>query len=138
MKRYIKSAVNIPREGIFWYINDSLVAFTDQVDINDPLGNEPMLHKEVWPSIRDQYLVDDTIVAYDYYPRGRVTVYPFKSKNRTEFACSVFCDSCIIKNPSFREQLEEAFRLYLSNCKVDYVGQMSIDGTHYTCHICRK
>jgi hypothetical protein len=137
----ITAASNTPKVGIFWIIDDELVAFSDSVDINyNPLAVEDMLHKEVWNEIKERYKVNGRAVGYDYFPRGRVMIYPIKDSNGDfqYYDCSVYGDKCIINDSDVQEEIESEFRLYLKSCKVSYEGQFSIDGTHYTCHNCRK
>ena len=45
-------------------------------------------------------------------------------------------DKCI--SNSLKPEIEETFRLYLPKVQVEYLGQLFIDGSHYTCHNCRE
>ena len=135
----ISAGTNVPKEGIFWYIEDTLVAFSDSVDINGSLGSDDLLHKDVWEEIKHKFKVDGKVVGYDYFPRGRVMIYTVRDKegNFQNFDCAVYGDNCIINDTEIQEEIEAEFRLYLSTCNVLFEGQMSIDGTHYQCYNCR-
>ena len=148
MKRYIKrvfattriaESTNMPKQGIFWVIDDELVVLNDPVSINGEMSSSDILHIDTWKYYRNRYKVNGHAVKYDYFPRGRVMVMPIWNDDRFDhYDCYVYGDSCIIDEPAIREEIEAEFRLYLSTCKVYYDGQLSIDGTHYTCHNCRK
>ena len=136
----ITAGINVPEVGIFWIIDDEIVVISEGVDKNyNPLAHEDVLHIEVWKTIKNRYKVDGKAVKYDYFPRGRVMIYPIKDKSGVfqYFECDVYGDKCIINDADVREMIEDKFRLYLNTCKVSYKGQLSVDGTHYTCHNCR-
>lgn len=136
----ITAGVNFPKVGIFWFIDGELVVINEVIDKNyNPLAADDVLHIRAWESIKNRYIVDGKPVKYDYFPRGRVTIYPIKDVNNNfqNYDCSVYGDKCIIDDIEIREEIENEFRLYLKTCKVSYEGQLSIDGTHYTCYNCR-
>lgn len=134
----ISSGINTPKEGIFWVIDDTLVAFCNNVDINGSLDSDDLLHKDVWNEIKNKFKVNGKVVSYDYYPRGRVMITSARDKSGKfqYYSCTVYGDRCIINDPDIQDEVESEFRLYLKQCKVSFEGQMSIDGTHYTCHNC--
>lgn len=133
----IRESLQIPYEGIFWYINNELIAFTDTINTKDTFDCTDLLHKEVWKEIRNNYLVNGNIVSYDYFPRGRVETLVIldSSGNLDCYEANVYLDKCINKK-TIRDQIEEEFRLYLKNVNVNYAGQLFIDGSHYVCHKC--
>ncbi|MCM1508704.1 MAG: hypothetical protein NC177_16475 [Ruminococcus flavefaciens] len=136
----ITAGTNLPKVGIFWLIGDELVVINEGIDKNyNPLAHDDVLHIEAWKAIKNRYKVDGKVVRYDYFPRGRVMIYPVKDINGDfkYYDCDVYGDKCIISDDSIRDEIESEFRLYLSTCKVSYKGQLSVDGTHYTCHNCR-
>lgn len=92
-----------------------------------------LLHKNVWNEIKEIYKVHDKVVPYDYFPRGRVETLFINNKFKSE----IYMDKCIFYNQSVRDQIENDFRLYLPNVKVEYCGQLFIDGSHYTCNKCK-
>ncbi|MCM1226408.1 MAG: hypothetical protein NC320_03155 [Clostridium sp.] len=134
----ISAGTNNPKGGIFWVIDDELVVVSDNVNTH---GSEcdDILHINAWKSIKNQYKVDGKAVKYDYFPRGRVMVMPIwnNSGEFDHYDCYIYGDKCIIDEPEIQDEIEDMFRLYLNTCKVIYEGQLSIDGTHYTCHMCR-
>ena len=59
-------------EGIFWKINGELVTFADMIQPNNACATR-LNHIKTWEEIKHKYLVDDEEVAYNYFPRGRIT-----------------------------------------------------------------
>lgn len=138
MKLQIKESLQVPCEGIFWVIDNKLVALKDEVNPRDPYQMTDLLHKESWESLKNKYLVNGKEVSYDYFPRGRVeTSVILDSNNNLDFyLASVYMDSCINKN-TYKDDIEKEFRLYLPKVKVEYCGQLFIDGSHYICYNCK-
>lgn len=134
----ISAGTDTPKAGIFWVIDDKLVVISDNVTVHGS-GADDILHINAWKSIKNQYKVDGKIVKYDYFPRGRVMIMPIwnSSGNFDYYDCYVYDDRCIINDQEIRDEIEDMFRLYLKTCNVKYEGQLSIDGTHYSCHMCR-
>ena len=72
MKRYVKvqSMSKIPSTGVFWVIDNKLVAFP--FDTNDTFGvaksGITYNHKKLWEHVKSKYKNK----TYNYYPRGRV------------------------------------------------------------------
>lgn len=140
MVRYVKCATDTPRVGIFWIINDEIIAVYDEVNTSyNPLSADDMLHKDVWGMLKHNYLVNGIPVPYDYFPRGRVMIYPVRDRAGMflYFDCVIYEDSCILNNPEYRDLIVNEFRLYLKSCRVSFEGKFSADGTHYTCYNCR-
>lgn len=134
----IKESLNIPCEGIFWIIDNKLISFCDQVNPRDPYQMTNLLHKEVWLDIKDKYLVSGKEVSYDYFPRGRVETLVIINPDETISYCAdIYMDRCISRK-EFENKIIDDFRLYLSNVEVNFCGQLFIDGSHYTCHNCRR
>lgn len=131
--KIVDESINIPCEGIFWVIDDKVISFVDTVDINDKMFMTNLLHKNVWNEIKNDHTVDGRVVPYDYFPRGRVEALFINNRFQSE----VYMDNCIFYNQSVRDQIENDFRLYLPNVKVEYCGQLFIDGSHYTCNKCK-
>jgi hypothetical protein len=137
----ITAGISTPKEGIFWFINDGLIVFSENIDIHSfemgPSGG--LLHKQVWESIKSKYPVKGQQVKYDYYPRGRVMITPNidDDGNFTNFYCTVYADPCIMDNSDIHDKIINEFRLYHKSCIVEFEGDLSIDGTHYSCHQCR-
>ena len=133
----LNESINCPYQGIFWFINDELICYMDKVNYRD-FHDTDLLHVEIWKQIRNQYKVNNKIVPYNYYPRGRVMIMPIFDYNGTfnYYDVTVYLDKCI-DTPEIREFIEDRFNLYLSTCKVSYDGQLSVDGSHYVCHNCK-
>lgn len=140
MKRYIKCSVETPRAGIFWIIDNQIVSVYDEVNTSyNPLEQDDLLHKEVWNMLKHNYKCNNKVVPYDFYPRGRVMIYPVRNSSGEfqYYDCLIYGDSCILNNSDLRDIIIDDFRLYLKSCEVSFEGKFSVDGTHYTCHNCR-
>jgi hypothetical protein len=142
MRLYSKSrlseSINIPFEGIFWIIDDELIAIKDSVNPNNPYECTDLLHRDSWKYLKDKYLVNDRAVNYDYFPRGRVETLVIQDRygNLDHYEANVYLDKCV-DTKKIRDEIESEFRLYLSNVVVNYPGQLYIDGSHYTCYNCK-
>jgi hypothetical protein len=139
-KSKILAGTRLPEDGIFWFIKGKWIVYSDQVSARkQAIQIGGYLHSETWKAIACDYIVNGQEVDYDYFPRGRVVVTSrFNECNEfTHFDCKVYGDSCILDNEEFRDEIEDHFKLYLSTCKVEFVGQFFTDGSHYTCHQCR-
>lgn len=133
----VKESLALPCEGIFWVIDEKVISFTDEVNPLDSMFMTNLLHKNVWKEIADQHKVNGKVVSYDYFPRGRVETLSLNIGGKQQFHSDVYMDKCIFYNRKVREQIENDFRLYLPNVKVQYEGQLFIDGSHYICYKCR-
>lgn len=133
-----ESSLDMPCEGIFWFIDNTLISFDYSVNISGSYfdGYE---HIKLWNEIRDKYKVNGWVVDYDYYPRGRVMVNPMKDTNGkfTHYDVYIYIDNCI-NNDDIVEEVMYEFRLNKPNCNLKYVGaDGGITSNHYTCHNCR-
>ena len=135
----IDENLQIPCEGIFWVINDELISFADQVDPKDPFNCTDLTHRETWRYIKDKYTINNNTVDYDYFPRGRVETLVIQNDDGSldYYEASIYLDRCI-SNMEIVEKIVEDFRLYLSNVRIKVEGQLFIDGSHYTCHMCDR
>ena len=133
----LDESLSIPCEGIFWFIDNKLIYFADEVNPKDPYDGTDLLHKNVWNSIKNEYKVQGHTVDFDYFPRGRVETCVILNSDGTLdcYEAFVYLDRCI-DTIEIRSKIEDAFRLYLSNVSVNYEGQLFIDGSHYQCHNC--
>lgn len=133
----LTEGTNIPCEGIFWVINGKLIALKDPINTVHGIGTD-LTHIDAWKSIKQNYKVDNRLVNYNYFPRGRVMILPIydNDRNLKYYDCTVYIDKCI-DTLNVRDYIEDEFRLYLKTCKVTYEGQLGLDGSHYTCHNCR-
>ena len=136
--RILKESLQTPCEGIFWFINNHLIALTDPVDPRFPEDMTDLMHKDSWNYIKDAYKVNGKLVDYDYFPRGRVEVIVRNDSNGNliGYEASVFMDRCINKK-YIRDEIEQEFRLYLPKVSIEYCGQLFFDGSHYVCNDCR-
>lgn len=133
----LKEGINVPCEGIFWVIDNNLIALKDPVDVSHSIGTD-LTHIQSWKTLRNKYKVNGKPVPYDYFPRGRVMILPIYAEGKVfqYYDVTVYIDKCI-DTPEMRDYIEDEFRLYLKTCKVSYEGQLGLDGSHYTCHNCR-
>lgn len=62
----------MPSSGVFWLIDDKLLAFSYMIDATEGLSKSGTNynHKLLWESVRPT----DCSKAFDYYPRGRVEI----------------------------------------------------------------
>lgn len=138
-KRRINEALNTPCEGIFWVINDKLIAFTEQVDTTGKWSTD-LEHSKLWTELKHKYLVNGKEVTYDYYPRGRVMVNAIndadgKFKNYDVY---IYIDNCLNDEETL-EDIKYEFRLNNSKCILQYVGSDGgITSNHYICHNCKS
>ena len=72
MKRYISAMAKEPCRGVFWVINDELLAFPFYGDAAEGIAKSGNTynHKKLWDSIRPSGINK----PYNYYPRGRVDI----------------------------------------------------------------
>ena len=135
----LDESLSIPCEGIFWWIDNDLVYFADNVDIKDPFSCTDLLHKATWQSIKDSYKVNGHTVSFDYFPRGRVETCVYLNDDGTLncYDSFVYMDACIC-NDDVKDKIIDAFRLYLPKVSIHFEGQLFVDGSHYVCHYCRK
>lgn len=132
----LKEGTNIPCEGIFWVIDGKLIALKDPIDTQHGIGTD-LTHIQSWKSLKNNYKVDGKPVKYDYYPRGRVMILPIYNGSTFQYYdVTVYIDKCI-DTLEIRDHIEDEFRLYLKSCKVNYEGQLGLDGSHYKCHNCK-
>lgn len=131
----ISESLSIPCEGIFWWIDEKLIALVDEVNVNDPFDCTTLTHIDTWNRVKNMYNLPN--VKYDYFPRGRVETLVLKQDDGTiEYQSTIYLDKCINKKYVLSE-VEKAFRLYLPNVEIINGGQLFIDGSHYTCNNCR-
>lgn len=132
----ISESLSIPCEGIFWWIDEKLIALVDEVNVNDPFDCTTLTHIDTWNHVKNMYNLPN--VKYDYFPRGRVETLVLKQDDGTiEYQSTIYLDKCINKKYVLSE-VEKAFRLYLPNVEIINGGQLFIDGSHYTCNNCRQ
>lgn len=127
---------NLPCEGIFWVIDDTLISFMEKENPYD-FHSTDLLHIEEWKKIRNQYKVNGKAVAYNYFPRGRVMLIPIYENSKFEhFEAYIYIDKCI-DNDNIRMNIINQFTLY-NYCDVKFDGQLGVDGSHYICHNCKE
>jgi hypothetical protein len=130
----------LPREGIFWFHDANCIAcYSIPVNIENIFEYREILHKEIWDDIKQMWKVNNEIVSYDYFPRGRVEVITITDLdgNPKSFDAYIYFDKCL-NNQDCMKIIRNEFNLNLSSVTVHYVGQLFVDGSHYTCANCRK
>ena len=137
-EKKLKESIQVPCEGIFWFIDNELICLKDPINPRDPYFMTDLLHKESWRYLKSKYLVNGKEVAYDYFPRGRVEVLTILDHNGNfdKYEANIYIDRCIDKK-DIRNEIEQEYRLYLPKVDVHYNGQLFIDGSHYTFHNCK-
>ena len=140
MKGCSKSSIALPKQGIFWVIDNRVISFADTVDPHDFIEFGAWNHRDAWRHIKSDYSVNGREVGYDHFPRGRVIVNPtFDDDDSINgYFCGIYADPCIIDDESVRRQIEDQFNLYHASCIVSYEGDYTTDNTHYTCYRCRS
>ena len=135
----VKESFDIPYKGIFWYIDGQLIALKDKVNPIDPFEMTDLLHKEAWKTLRDDFKVNEKVVPFDYFPRGRVETLVIQDidGNLDHYEANIYLDRCISKQSIIDKVIDE-FNLGLKSAVVNNEGQLFIDGSHYTCHNCTK
>lgn len=124
----INESYEKPSEGIFWFIDNKLIAYMDPVGYSTNLD-----HKTIWESIKTQY----SNLPFNYYPRGRVMV----NERRDDagilngYDAYIYVDDCI-NTQEIVDYIKYHFNL--SKCHIVYVGSDGgITSNHYKCHNCR-
>ena len=138
----LKEATSLPYEGYFWIINDKVVGITSEVPrYNYSYSLNGKTHKNTWSKFSEDYLVNGKEVEWDYFPRGRVMVYPEYDLdgNFEEYSCIVFLDNCL-NDEHYKQMIIDYYNLDLKTIRRVKWSMLSeragID--HYTCHNCRK
>jgi hypothetical protein len=127
---------DIPYEGIFWIFDNRIIIYAEQVDISGRLSTT-FNHVDIWNEIGFRYPIDNTIVPYHYYPRGRIMVNPiYENELFDHYDAYIYLDDCI-NNTKTIESLIYEFRLN-KNCEIRYIGyDGGIESDHYKCHMCK-
>ena len=128
-KRNIKEGYGKPYEGIFWFIDNKLIAFMDPVGFNTTLD-----HKKVWETIKNQY----GNVRFDYYPRGRVMTNEVRNSSGTliGYKSFIYIDDCI-NTDEVIDEVKHHFDLDRTKCEIAYIGSDGgVTSNHYKCHNC--
>lgn len=140
--KILKENMNYPYEGYFWIINDKVVGITSEVPHYDYEYNlNGKTHKNTWPNIAQDYLVNDKVVEWDYFPRGRIMVDPnYDSEGKfIDYSCMIFLDKCI-NNDKCKQLIVNYYNLSLPtihNITWTMLSERAgID--HYSCYNCRK
>ena len=129
-RKNLREGYGRPCEGIFWVIDNQLIAYMDAVGFNSNLE-----HSRVWTTIRDQY----GNVSFNYYPRGRVMVNEVIDKDGVlqKYKAFIYIDDCI-NDAETVDEIKYRFCLTENNCDIVYVGSDGgVTSNHYKCHSCR-
>ncbi len=137
-KRRLNESIYNPYEGIFWFIDENLISFQEQVDSTGKWSTT-FEHKDIWNEIKHKYLVDNNVVSFDYFPRGRVMVNPiFKNSVFDHYDCYIYIDDCINTEDIIQEIIYD-FRLNNEHCIIKYIGSDGgITSNHYKCNNCKN
>lgn len=136
LKLRINESPSVPCEGIFWIIDDVLVAFKEQVDTTGSWSTT-FEHKNIWEEIKNKYKVNNKCVQYDYFPRGRIMVNPVRKNGLFEhYDAWIYIDNCI-NTVDIVDDIKYEFNL--TQCNLRYVGSDGgITNNHYQCHNCKS
>lgn len=126
-----------PYTGLFWYIDGEVVGLLQDVDKYSDSDTSLKHHYEVWRKLKFDYTLNDKLVEYNYYPRGRVYVSAFNDLDDKfdSYIIKVELDACL-NTPKIKEQIANYFNLYAQSRFSDPI--FIVDSTHYNCHICRN
>lgn len=136
-KKRLGESLDSPCEGIFWVIENELIAFTEQVDTTGRFSTS-LEHIKIWDQIKQKYQVSGKTVSFDYFPRGRVMVNPVYLNIYTfnHYDVFIYIDDCINNDDIITDILYE-YRLN-KNCDIRYIGSSGgIESNHYRCYMCR-
>lgn len=135
-KLRLHEAYNVPCEGVFWFIDDELLAYPEQVD-SKGMWSTTLEHIKIWEHIKDNYLVNGKTVKYNYFPRGRVVVNAITNNGILDhYDAYIYIDNCI-NNEDNLNTIKQEFNLF--NCEIKYIGsEGGITSDHYTCHNCKN
>lgn len=137
-KYRMNESFDAPCEGIFWVINNELIAFTEQIDTSGKWSTD-LEHYKLWSELQHKFTVNNKTVDYNYFPRGRVMVNPIRDKNNNflHYDVFIYIDNCINKSEIVNDIIYE-FRLNNPKCNIKYIGaDGGITSNHYTCHNCK-
>lgn len=136
-KLRIKESFEMPSEGIFWIINNKLIAFDNYVDTTGRQF-ENIEHNKIWDEIKHMYKVNGKIVDYNYFPRGRVMVNPIRKNDIfSHYDIYIYIDKCI-NNNDIIEEIKYHFNLNKPSCHIKYIGtDGGITDNHYVCNNCK-
>ena len=134
-KLRLHEAYTVPCEGIFWLIDDELIAYPEQVD-SKGLWSTTLEHIKIWNHIKHKYNVDGKTIDYDYFPRGRVVVNAISDNGVLHhYDAYIYIDNCI-NTDEVLDMIKQEFNLF--NCKLKYIGsEGGIMSDHYKCHNCK-
>ena len=120
MIKYIKSMAKEPTRGVFWVIDDELLAFPFvEGDVNGiAKSGNTYNHKKLWQDIKPR----GCNKPYNYYPRGRVD---FSNKGKSIIYVNPNIDESIIPeikiefglrdDPEIRYDNSQHYRCYMDD-----------------------
>lgn len=140
--KLLKESPNIPYEGFFWVINDSVIGVVSEVpQYNYEYSLNGETHKNTWSNFKNDFPVNGNSVDFDYFPRGRVMVDPnYDSDGKfIDYSCMVFLDKCI-NNEECKKKIVDYYNLDLKS--VHNISWMMLSERagieHYVCNNCKN
>ena len=140
--KLLKENSNIPYEGFFWVINDSVIGVVSEVpQYNYEYALNGKTHESNWSNFKNDFPVDGDSVDFDYFPRGRVMVDPnYDSDGKfLDYSCMVFLDRCI-NNDECKKKIVDYYNLDLKS--VHNISWMMLSERagieHYVCNNCKN
>jgi hypothetical protein len=140
--KLLNESSNIPYEGFFWVINDSVIGVVSEVpQYNYEYSLNGKTHKNTWSNFKSDFPVNDNSVDFDYFPRGRVIVDPnYDSDGKfIDYSCMVFLDKCI-NNDECKKKIVDYYNLDLKS--VHNISWMMLSERagieHYVCNNCKN
>ena len=121
-------------EGIFWKINGELVTFADMIQPNNACATR-LNHIKTWVEIKHRYLVNDEEVAYNYFPRGRITA-KIAPTLTNDIALDVYIYLCKCFTVADIETLKDIYFLPDYICNIKYIGYEK-EQEKFECHYCK-
>lgn len=140
--KILNESVAIPKEGYFWIINNKVIGIAEDVPkYNYEYHLTNKTHENTWPSLRDDYKVNDKVVSFNYFPRGRVMVDPNydNDNNFTNYSVLIMADPCILNNDKYKDLVLDYYNLNLPSCQKPMWPRLNERAgiNHYSCNNCR-
>lgn len=136
MKIKLSESFVKPYTGIFWYINDNVVGLVENVDKHADCSTPTTEHYQLWNKIKNDYKVNNELVDYDYFPRGRVYVSAMINLDGEfdGYLNTVRLDPCL-NSTKCKDKIANYYNLYSSSSWTEPI--FIFNDEHYKCNDCK-